>query len=82
VLGRDPRQLFAAAAADDDGVAPGLEPDGEGEADAAGGAGDEDGVSGRCSWLHCERRVAAGAETSYRGIGDPWVKVGRLRGGA
>jgi len=44
MLGGDPLEEVGPPAADDDGVAPGVQFRGQGEADAAGGAGDEDGV--------------------------------------
>src|SRR5258708_8672670 len=50
VLGGDAVHKFGAAAADDHGVVVGLQCDREGQADAAGGAWDEDGVAGD---VHC-----------------------------
>ena len=72
VLGGDPLEQFGAAAADDDGVAPGLQREREGEADAAGGAGDEDGVSCDVHASSLSVDARRGAESGYRGIGDPW----------
>jgi hypothetical protein len=42
MLSGDPLQQVGAPAADDDGVTPGLQLGGEGQTNAAGGAGDED----------------------------------------
>ena len=54
---------------------PGLEGDGQGEADAAGGAGDEDGVSGDVHGPSSRRVRRRAAESTHRGIGDPWLRV-------
>jgi hypothetical protein len=45
MLSGDLPEQFAAPATDDDGIPPGLQLEREGKADAAGGAGNEDGVS-------------------------------------
>jgi hypothetical protein len=79
VLGGDPLEQLSAPAADDHGVAPGLQRDGEREPDTAGRAGDEDGVPGNVHALDSGRPAPDGAESACRGISDPWLAHGGCR---
>ena len=72
VLGGEGLQQGGAPPADDDGVPGGLQPQGEGEPDAAGGAGDEDGASGDVHAARLRRGGPRRQRPADRGTGSPW----------
>jgi len=79
MLGGDVLQQIGAPAADDDGVAPRVQREREGEADPAGGAGDEDGVSGDVHVLSLATRPLRVQRALIRGLAIPGSRRARAR---